>query len=281
MEKNLAQTAATNMNDNPFHDVGSVFPGEVSIVSVTPQTRVGDALKMMLEKRFSQIPVMENGEVHGVFSLWSLAQHLPISGASKVQNLLEDMEVGELMEQLPKVTVKDSIHSILNQLERHEALLVDSPHGLQAIATSSDVLRYFYRVARPFILLQEIELALRNLIEICAPGEKLIECINRALAKSCQARGWTVPTDLKEMSFEDYRTILTCTTNWPLFEGLLGHNRDLVSAKLERLREIRNAVFHFRTDISLLDHQTLATSREWLLGKLKRTANIGKEQSHA
>lgn len=269
------------MIDNPFHDVGSVFPGEVIILSVTPQTHVGEALKLMLEKRFSQLPVMEDGEVLGVFSLWSLAQHLQLSGAVKVQNLLGDMEVGELMEQLPKVTVKDSVHAILGLLERHDALLVDSPHGLQAVATSSDILRYFYRVARPFILLQEIELALRNLIEIYAPGEKLTECIDRALAKAFQAKNRPVPTDLKEMSFEDYRTIVTCSANWPLFEGVLGHNRDLVSAKLERLREIRNAVFHFRADISLLDHQHLATSRDWLLGKLKRTHPTGKELGYA
>lgn len=178
------------------------------------------------------------------------------------------------------MTVKDSVHAILGQLERHDALLVDSPHGLQAVATSSDVLRYFYRVARPFILLQEIELALRNLIEICAPGEKLTQCIDLALAKAFQARNRHV-VDLKEMSFEDYRTIVTCTANWPLFEVLLGHNRDLVSAKLERLREIRNEVFHFRSDISLLDHQHLATSRDWLLGKLKRAQLAGKDQSYA
>jgi hypothetical protein len=269
------------MSDNPFHDVGSVFPGEVSIEHVKPRTPAGEAIKLMLEKRFSQLPVIENGEVLGVFSLWSLTQHLVLSPGIKVDTLLKDMEVGELMEQLPKVTVKDSVHSILGLLERHDAVLVDSPHGLQAVATSSDVLRYFYKVARPYILLQEIELALRNLIELCAPEEKLKQCIDRALAKSYEARKWSVPTNLKEMSFEDYRAIIICSANWPVFEGLLGHNRDLVSAKLERLREIRNEVFHFRSDISLLDHQHLATSRDWLLGKLKRGLPPGKEQSHA
>jgi len=269
------------MMDNPFHDVGTIFPGEVTVVSVTPQTPAGEALKLMLEKRYSQLPVVENGEVMGVFSLWSLAQHLSLSPGIKVQNVLQDLEVGELMEQLPKVTVKESIHSILSLLERHDALLVDSPHGLQAVATASDVLRYFYRVARPFILLQEIELALRNLIELCAPGDKLKETTDRALVKTYEARKWAVPTSLKAMSFEDYRAIITCSANWPVFEGLLGHNRDLVSAKLERLREIRNEVFHFRSDISLLDHQHLATSRDWLLGKLKRGLPAGKDQSHA
>lgn len=119
------------MSDNPFHDVGSVFPGEVNIVSVTPQTPAGEALKLMLEKRFSQLPVIENGEVLGVFSLWSLAQQLALAPQMKVQEL----EVGELMEQLPTVTVKDSVHSILSLLDRHDALLVNSPqHALRARA---------------------------------------------------------------------------------------------------------------------------------------------------
>lgn len=73
------------MSDNPFHDVGSVFPGEVNIISIPPHTPAGDALKLMLEKRFSQLPVMEDGEVIGVFSLWSLAQNLVLSPGIKVE----------------------------------------------------------------------------------------------------------------------------------------------------------------------------------------------------
>jgi CBS domain-containing protein len=266
--------------DNPFHDVGNIFPGEIELQTVAPDTRVGDALRLMMEKRFSQLPVIENGEVLGMFSLWSLAHHLSLSPGLKVQTLLQELEVGDVMEQVPKITVKDSIHSILDQLERHEALLVDSPHGLQAIATSTDVLRYFYRVARPFILLQEIEMGLREIIHMCAPGAHLTECIDRALIRSYQARGGTAPQKLEEMSFEDYRSIITSGQNWPLFENVLGHNRDLVSAKLERLRSIRNDVFHFRSDISILDYQTLANAREWLLGKLKRGLTVGKEEGH-
>jgi CBS domain-containing protein len=261
------------MAEEIFHDVGNLFPGEVEVVSVPPRMAVGDALQLMRERRFSQLPVVENGEVLGVFSLWSLAENLALFPQSKVQSMLQEMEVQELMEQLPRVTVKDSIHSILSRLERHDALLVDSPRGLQAIATPSDVLRYFYRVARPFILLQEIELALRSLIEICAPDDKLQTCIERALSKTYQGRGRTLPTNLLEMTFEEYRTIITCVDNWPMFEGTLGHNRDLISAKLERLRIIRNEVFHFRSEITVLDYQHLATAREEFLGKLRRAVS--------
>src|SRR5205814_1160299 len=100
-------------------------------------------------------------------------------------------------------------------------------------------------------------------------------------AKGYEARNRPVPSNLSEMTFEDYRSIVTSTANWPLFEEILGHNRDLVSAKLEQLREIRNEVFHFRSDISLLKHQHLATSRDWLLGKLRRIQPAAKEEAHA
>lgn len=162
------------MEDRPFHEVGNLFPGETHVEWIPPDTSVSEALRIMLEKRYSQLPVIENGIVRGVFSLWSLAHLIATVPALHTQDLL----VEDVMETLPSVTVTDSLHSVLSSLEQHEALLVDSPHGLQAIITSFDVLHYFYRVARPFILLQEIELALRSLIELCAPGPKLKECID-------------------------------------------------------------------------------------------------------
>lgn len=36
------------MSDNSFFDVGSVFPVEVSIISIPPHTPANDALKLML-----------------------------------------------------------------------------------------------------------------------------------------------------------------------------------------------------------------------------------------
>jgi CBS domain-containing protein len=262
------------MTENHFHDIGSIFPGEVRVETIPPNMKVGDALRLMLEKRFSQLPVVEDGEVLGVFSLWSLAHHLSLSPGLKGSVVLQELGVADVMEEIPRVNVNDSIHSVLQLLERHEALLVDSPHGLQAVLTSSDVLRYFYQVARPYILLQEIEIALREIIEACAPGEKLKEIAQRALANAYEKRTGKPPEELREMTFDDYRSIIVCKDNWPLF-GTLGQNRDLISAKLASIGRIRNEVFHFRSEISVLDYQTLANAREWLLSKLRRVQAHG------
>lgn len=264
------------MDDKPFDEVGDLFPGETRVESVSGDTRVVDALAIMLEKRYSQVPVMDSGVVRGVFSLRSLGQQVAIAPALKIESLL----VEDVMEELPFVTVKDSLHYTLGMLDRHEALLVNSPHGLQAIVTAFDVLRHFYRVARPFILMREIELALRSLIALCAPGEKLKECISQAVAKNYERKGLPVPTELHRLAFGDYRSIIISSKNWSLFEGVMGQDRELVSTRLEQTRKIRNDAFHFRRAISRLDHQTLVTVRHWLLDKTRRAETTQQEGEH-
>lgn len=260
-----------------FHEVGRLFSGEVTPVTVSPSDTVDAALRLMQEHRYSQLPVVENGDVRGVFSLWSLAR-LVEQAPTKLDIL--NVEVEEAMETIPSVTVRDSLHSIMALLDRHEALIVDSPAGVQALVTHSDVLRYFYRVARPFILLQEIELALRALIAISAPGDELNVCTRRALNKKYESLRQGIPLVVEEMSFDDYRSIITNKDNWPLFEGTMGKNRLLIAGKLERIRDLRNTVFHFKEELSVLDYQTLVAERDWLLTKARRASGGVKGVLH-
>jgi CBS domain-containing protein len=268
------------MTSNPFHNVGSLFPSKVEVITVQPQDKVGKALKIMLERRFSQLPVVENGEALGVFSLWSLARQLSRTANMRLQRSFLDLEVGELLEKVPKVTVKDGLYSILDSLDRFEVLLAESPHGLHCVVTPSDVLRYFWNVARPYILLQEIELALRSLIGIHAPGEKLKTCIDQALTKSYQNRYLPVPTGMEDMNFDDYKSIITCQANWPLFESVLGHNKDLVWTRLDSLRKTRNNTFHFRLDIGISEYEDLVVARDWLFEKVGRRSAEMREKDN-
>lgn len=250
---------------SPFQDVGSLFPGDVEpvVVCLKPDASVADALRLMASHRYSQLPVISDGHVSGIFSMWSLAQHLIDSPEIKLQNLT----VVDIMEQLPSVTVEDSLDQVLAYLNQHDAVLVESSHGIQAVATSTDALNYFYRVARPFVVLQEIELGLRSIIDACVSGAQLQECVERALGKKYESRKRPLPSRLDEMSFEDYPTIISARDNWEHFEGVLGKSRELVSSRLKRIRDIRNDVMHFRGQTSVNDYQSLVGTRDWLLEK--------------
>ena len=253
-------------DSDPFQKVGNLFPDEIEALSIAPQSLVREALRIMLERRYSQLPIVENEKVIGVFSFWSLARVMVTTPEVSVH----DLPVEDVMEHLPSVTVQDSLHGVLSLLDRHEALLVASQHGLQAIATPMDVLKYFYGLARPFVLLGEIELSLRSVIQSCAPGEQLGQCIERSIAQKYRADRRPVPSSLADMTFEDYRSIITSSDNWPLFEGTLGRSKELIKSKLEKIRNIRNGVFHFRKDISVMEHENLAATRDWLLDKARR-----------
>lgn len=262
-------------NGSPFHDVGSIFPSDIDLVSVEPSTTVAEALELMAPNRYSQVPVIENDHVRGVFSLWSLAQHL-----MNVPNLLpQDVAVEEVMEQIPHVTVDDSVDDLLDHLNRHDAVLVKSPHGVQAVGTGTDVLNYFYRVAHPYVLLKEIELSLRNLIEDAVSGTELKQCIERALSGKYTAMKREPPKALSDMTFEDYRSIVTAKGNWDFFDGILGANKDLAGVKLEQIRKIRNSVFHFRDPLSGREHRALANYRNWLFDKTSKLHQRRKNEA--
>src|SRR5688572_373528 len=113
---------------NVFHDVGSIFPGDFDVLSVDPTTSVASALRAMAPNRFSQVPVVDEGKVRGVFSLWSLSTYL----MSSARVDLDQLEVADVMERVPSVTVNDPLDSVLEHLNRYDAVLVNSPHGVQA-----------------------------------------------------------------------------------------------------------------------------------------------------
>lgn len=252
-----------------FHDVGCLFPGETTVETLEPSSIVKDALAIMLEKNYSQMPVVEAGVVRGVFSLRSLAASVGRLGKMDFASL----PVEELMEQIPYVSVKDSLHGILAQLNLYDALLVGDARQLQAIATTFDVLKYFSALTKPYILLWEIELTLRRMIEIAVPPDALRLCIEAALASHYEKMKRSCPTSLEQMTFEDYRSLLGCKEKWALFERTFGR-REVLLARLEQVRDIRNDVFHFRDALTFQKLQTLASTRDWAWDKVNRAQRM-------
>lgn len=257
--------AGTGVEVDDTSQVGSLFPAEYKLVSVPSAMLVQEAVRLMIEKHYSQLPVVDEGQLRGVFSLWGLARHL--IAAPRV--LVGDLPVGDLVERFPRVTVEDDLHEVMEKLERHEALLVDSPQGLQAMATTWDFLVCFYRLAHPYLMLREIELALRDVIRATLDADQLAECIRRALSRKYEHRvDPRLPRNLEDLEFDDYRMLIGNDENWVThFGGLLGNNQSHVNARLESLGKIRNKVFHFRGGPTVAEYETLTAEREWLVSR--------------
>ena len=132
-----------------------------------------------------------------------------------------------------------------------------------------DFLRYLYQVASPFVMVSEIELALRALIRIAMSQEEIVIAAKRCLS-SVYGGEDKVPAALEDMSFDNYQSLISYGDNWTHFDAVLGGTRTRASGKLKEIKAIRNDLFHFKREITLQDHQALTDHRNWLLNKIKQ-----------
>lgn len=254
-----------------FHRINRIIPVTQKLLIVQPDTLVRDAMAMLHQYGYSQVPVVAGDEVLGVFSYRSFAQKAAASTwaeLSRQRCAYGDLTVDEFLEPFEFVRITSEMRQAFAALDRDNGVLIGSPEKLQGILTPMDLLHYLYRIASPFVMVSEIELALRALIRLAVDPEELADCAKRSLAQLYGAD--KIPKTLEEMTFDNYKSIISHGENWPKFEPLLGSNRMRTTAKLQQICDLRNDLFHFRREITMQDHETLNDLREWLLVKAKQ-----------
>jgi predicted transcriptional regulator len=254
-----------------FHRINRIIPEDQKILSVVPGCRVRDAVKSMREHGYSQVPVVESGEVLGVFSYRSFAQQAAKVGLDvwmRQKCAPGDLPVDEFLEQFEFARVTEEMSHVFDAMDRDNGVLIGTPERLIGVLTPMDFLRYLHRVASPFVMVSEIELALRALIAIALTPEQIVEVSRRCLAEAYGGEG-EVPTSLAEMTFDNYQVIVSRGESWPILEPVFGGTRIRASAKLKEVGAIRNDLFHFKREMKSEDHETLALLRNWLLNKIK------------
>lgn len=257
-----------------FHLIKKVLPEAQELVTFSPETTVAEALEVMCKRNFSQVPVVAGDQVLGVFSYRSLAQRI----ARLPQNELNilSLRVEEFLEDLNFAQITDELTGLLKEFDLKDAVLVGSEKRLQGIVTVVDALQYFYQVASAYVMLQEIELAIRELIRFSVDKDELQECINRSLKDHYDKLGRSVPIFLEEMSFEDYLNLLRFKGTWKNFAVAFGESSNIVCTKLKPIPELRNIVFHFRREITIEEYDLLRDVRDWLLKRIKKLEAYGK-----
>jgi predicted transcriptional regulator len=261
-----------------FHRLNNVMPQDQQIVAVAPELPVVDALKKMEKHHFSQLPVVVGRAVLGMFSYRSFSNaviaHSEKATKNQKFNPLE-LLVEDCLEKATFARVTDEFVDWFEYIDQHSAVLVGEPNRLQGIVTAMDILRYLYGVASPFVLITEIELGLRALMQLAVDADTLATCARECLKDKYQDE---LPTTLEDMTFNDYVQIVGDGRSWDHFQLIMGGNRGRTRAKLEQLRDLRNVIFHFKRGITVEEHETLAAGREWMLMRA-RAADARREEA--
>jgi predicted transcriptional regulator len=255
-----------------FHRINRIIPENQSVLKVRPDCRVRDAIALMQAHGYSQVPVVENGEVLGVFSFRSFAKGAASATLDewiKQKIAPGDLAVDEFLEQFEFARVTEEMSHVFDAMDRDNGILIGTPERLVGILTPMDFLRYFYEVANPFVMVSEIELALRALIRLALGPENIVAAAKRCLSSTYGGED-KVPTSLENMTFDNYHSLISYGENWKDFEPVFGGTRTRTSGKLKEIGGIRNDLFHLKREITVQDRQTLAGHRDWLLNKVKQ-----------
>lgn len=264
-----------------FHRINRIIPEDQSILAVPPTCRVREAIALMRTHGYSQVPVVENGEVLGVFSLRSFAYEsasATLDEWNKQKCSSGDLTVDEFLEQFEFARVTEEMSRVFDAMDTDNGILIGTPYSLIGILTPMDFLRYLNKVASPFVMVWEIELALRALINIAMNKEQIEGASKRCLSSAYGGED-NVPTSLEEMTFDNYQSIISHGDSWKELKGFFGGTRTRVSAKLKQIGEIRNDLFHFKRELTLPDHEILSGHRNWLLNKIKQAEAYRKKEA--
>ncbi|GAA1311751.1 hypothetical protein Psi02_72340 [Planotetraspora silvatica] len=255
-----------------FYRVSSLLSEDQPVI-VPPECAIPDALKIMRERGYNQLPVVAGNEVLGLFSYRSFTDRLLGSRwVLEKTRTAETLVVDDFIEPAIFVRAGDPIDTLFAPLEDADVVLVGEPDRLQGIVTSSDVISYLYRAASPYMLLKETETGLRSLIGAAVTPEQLAECARNSLGGIYKGREDHLPISLDQMTFDEQVTIVANSKNWPLFSGLMGTNREMFNYEIRPVGSLRNDAFHFRRELDEEDLRKLATARSWVLRKLRRKA---------
>ena len=185
---------------------------------------------MMLIKDFSQLPVMANDrDVKGMVTWRSIGTTLALGR--------ESAEVRHCMEEHREISVDAPFFEGLDDIYEHGYVLVrDTEKQISGILTASDFAAQFAQMARPFLIIGEIELHLRNLVSRFTLAE-----ISEAVDDPKRPINGT-----EDLNFGAYCRLLEEPKRWDKLQ--LRVDRNTFMAHLSRAREIRNDVMHFAPD---------------------------------
>jgi len=155
-----------------------------NVVTVSPNTSVIDALKIMKEHNFSRLPVVDkNGRLVGLVTQNRLESVRPQTTTPlmwQVTYILHHTTVGDVMrKRLVTVSPTDTVEQAvaLAQSTQVGTLIVVDKGKIVGICTTSD---FFYKIVNPTLGIGES--GTRILIDGGGDGksaEKIISCINR------------------------------------------------------------------------------------------------------
>ena len=254
-----------------FYLVANLLPSDQLLATIPTNTTISKAIEFMERHGYSQVPVVTTVKqnVIGIFSCRSFTKGvLDLDGELEPNETFGEMAVGDFVESFRFVNKDDNWESIIRYLDRDGSVLVGSREFLDGIVTTIDVVNFLHQVAKPFVLIAEIELSIRRIISNCVNDEELHICAQNSLSDKYSPE--EMPARVEDMTFNDYVQVIGDGRNWTHFDQFFGNargQRRRTRNMLQQVGELRNDVFHFRRSLEDGDLRFIQNKRDLLQQK--------------
>lgn len=223
------------------HTVGDVPSYELETVDA--QNSLISAIGVMFQNEYSQLGVERNGEIVGMISYRSISRVLSLLRKLEAEKNLPGRQAGIAIEEIsPLVDPDEDLIVLFDLLSENPYVLVNGneDHSLE-ILTNYDLLQYLRDSIEPFLLIEDIERSIREIVQDAFPDD-----LDEELQEFFRQKDVRTPDEITDCSFGHYAQFMP--PNWPHFEEYFEENGDFVRKLLLEVGEIRNKIFHFRSE---------------------------------
>lgn len=219
-----------------FRDLLNTLP---PLETVEEQAPIREAVGKMCSKNYSQLPVIKNEVCLSTVTSDSILSQIERAD-QKGYCINMNWPVRRFLDKNPPrfVSPDDDLLKHVDWMASKSFVLVGSPKKLEAIVTNYDLILFFKQKTQAFLLLCEIENAIRFLINQTLSKQELKDGI--ALIKQ---EDKTAISSLADLTLDNLRQLILAL--WSKFKDLL-KNKEQTDKQLQTIRNIRNEIFHFR-----------------------------------
>jgi CBS domain-containing protein len=252
--------------------ISNLLEGQRKPVTVKPDTPIANALLTMVENDFSQLPVVDANNL----PLGMVTNQSILSALSNFGVRLEELCAKDAIVRADTFQPEDDLFDVLSRLQENNAvLIVDDSGRVTGIVTDWDSMAYFQRRAEDMMLIEDIEVMLRNIVQsvYSNDGGQIDEKRMREIAKRIGMRNKT----FERFSMAEVVAVFLHDESWAEYGSRFTLSRDAIKRLLDNVRSTRNQLAHFRGETSPQQRQQLRFCMEWLARYHDQIVSTGAE----
>lgn len=217
-------------------------------------SKLDEAITLMRLHNYSQLPVLSgNKKICGYIS-WTTI------GIALTQGVHSDTVRSYINKNVKTLSPETPILSAIKEIYEHDfVIVVDESTELLGIITTTDISSQFLKMEEPFLLLEQIENQIRQLID----GKFLLEKIR----ETCKKTSSDIES-IEDLTFGDYIYLMESPEQWSAL-NLKSVNKTIFIKEIHEIREIRNDIMHFEpAGITTTQHEKLKKMSDYLTSLL-------------